>query len=444
VSANDFAVTDGPRGRAYLWPGYGFAVTASEVRRTSLGLYAELTVESVGEGRNGHVFWERLNLARADDKARAVKFLAGFCADHGQTGVPWERMLEVVRMDVRAVGRLGAPFVRLRDVPARPQRWLIDRVVPHGDPTVFFAAGGTGKSTLVAVLAVVLATGRAVPPFRPVCGPLPVVLLDWETTESEWARRVAAVCRWLDEEIPAGLVYRAQAGSLVDELDGVRAQVERLGAGAVVVDSLMGAFGGPIAPEVTTPFYNALRSLPVTPLIVHHLTKFEAAQQHGPPQMYGDVTITNRARAAWALGRDEASDGDDRIDLVLTNTKMNGAPIQRSLGVRLRHHDAESEDYAISVEQFDPLAAATVSTNLRLGDRIVAELRAGQRTEAELVEATGAARTTVMRRLDALLDRGLVERLSGGRGRGKAAAYGLVGIFDRPATNGFHPPEEGA
>lgn len=425
MSANDVVVTPTEEGRRFDWPGLGFRVTASEVRRSSLGLYAELTVEVVQGDLVGHVHWERVNLSRGDDKHKAVKTLAAFCAERGQTGVPWDRMLEVVRADVRAHQRAGAPFVRLADVRPRPMPWLLEGVVPLGDPTLFFAAGGAGKSTLVAALCYVIASGRRLGPFRLVGQPRPVVVCDWETTEAEWARRLAALARAVGQAPPALVHYRPEATPLVEVLESLRGKVRAEGAGAVVVDSLMAALGGPISPEFTSPFYNGLRSLgtDVTSLVVHHLGWGEQERAAGPPRAYGDVTITNRARAAWALVREEGGDAEE-MQLTMTNTKMNGAAVRPSIGLRLLHQDAESEEYAITVGQFDPLAAG--SANLRLGDRVLAALRGEPLNLERLVEETGAARTSLQRTLERLVEHAVVERDGGGRGRGNVAFYRLA------------------
>lgn len=425
MTANDVVIAPTEEGRRYEWPAYGFRLTASEIRRTGLGLYAELTVEVVRGDVVGHVYWERVNLSRGDDKQKTVKTLGAFCAERGHTDVPWERMLEVVRADVRASQQGGAPFVRLASLRPGPMRWLIDRVVPLGDPTIVYAAGGTGKSTLVAALATVAATGRRLGPFRLSGQPRPVVVCDWETTGPEWARRLGAIGRAVGHEPPEAIDYRPESAPLVDVVDSLRLKVRAVGAGLVVIDSLMAALGGPITPEFTTPFFNALRSLgsEVTSLVVHHLSKAEGQRENGPPQAYGDVTITNRARAAWALVREEAHGDPEDMQITMTNTKMNGAALQPSIGLRLLHQDAETDDYAISVSQFDPLAAG--SANLRLGDRVVAALRAGELEEAGLLEATGAPRTSLRRTLERMVEHAVVERAGGGRGRGKVAIYRL-------------------
>jgi hypothetical protein len=426
VSVNDVLIAATDEGRRYDWPGQGFRVTASEIRRTSLGLYAELTVEVVRGDVVGHVHWERVNLSRGDDKQKLVRALGAFCAERGHEGVGWERMLEVVRADVRSSERAGAPFVQLARVRAGPMRWLVDHVVPLGDPTVVYAAGGAGKSTLVSALCLVVAAGWRLGPFRLVGCPRPVLVCDWETTAAEWGRRLTAVARAIGHDPPVTVHYRPESAPLVDVLDSLRAKVRAEAAGLVVVDSLMAALGGPIVPEFTTPFFNGLRSLgaEVTSLVVHHLSKVEGQREHGPPLAYGDVSITNRARALWALVREEAGPEREELQITMTNTKMNGAALQQSIGLRVLHQDAESDDYAIQLGQFDPLEAGSV--NLRLGDRLVAALRAGPLGEAQLVEEAGASRTTVRRVLERMVEHGLVERDGGGRGRGNVAIFRLA------------------
>ena len=426
MSANDVVIAATEEGRRYDWPAHGFRVTASEIRRTGLGLYAELTVEVVRGDIVGHVHWERVNLSRGDDKQRTVKALGAFCAERGHPEVPWERMIEGVRADVRTSQRGGAPFVRLAGVTPGPMRWLVDRVLPLGEPTLVYAAGGAGKSTAVAALCMVIAAGRRLGPFRLVGPARSVVVCDWETTEAEWSRRLAAIARAVGHASPEAVHYRPESAPLVDVLDSLRAKVRAEAAGLVVVDSLMAALGGPITPEFTTPFYNGLRSLggEVSVLIVHHLGWSEGAREHGPPHAYGDVTITNRARAAWALVREEQGVEPEDMQITMTNTKMNGSAIQGSIGLRLLHQDADTDDYAITVSQFDPLTAG--STNLRLADRVVAALRTGPADEERLAEETGASRSTLRRALERMVEHAVVEREGGGRGRGQKAVYQLA------------------
>lgn len=426
MSVNDVLIAATEEGRQYDWPNLGWRVTASEIRRTGLGLYAELTVEVVREDVIGHVYWERVNLSRGDDKQKTVKALGAYCAERGQPDVPWERMLEVVRSDVRTLQRAGAPFVKLAGGVYGPMRWLVDRMVPLGDPTLLFAAGGAGKSTATAAICLTVAAGWRLGPFRLSGCPRPVVVCDWETTRAEWGRRLEAIARAIGRATPDTIYYRPESSPLVDVIESLRAKVRAEGAGLVVVDSLMAALGGPITPEFTTPFYNALRSLgpDVTPIVVHHLSKSEGQRENGPPNAYGDVTITNRARAAWALVREESSTDAEDMHITMTNTKMNGAAIQPSIGLRLLHQDADSDDYAITVSQFDPLAAG--SSNLRLGDRVLAALRDGPRKEAELVEETGASRSGLRRVLERMVEHAVVQRDGGGRGPGNTATFRLA------------------
>ena len=423
MSGTDPFIAATEDGRQYDWPDLGWRLTASEIRRTGLGLYAELTVEVVRDDVIGHVYWERVNLSRGDDKQKTLKALGAYCQARGYPDIPWERMLEVVRSDVRAVQRAGAPSVRLDRVVDEPVRWLVDGIAPADEPTLLYGDGGAGKSTVAAALALVVATGRRLGPFRLVGPARPVLVCDWESTAQEWARRIGALCRAVGHGRPPTMHHRSEAAPLTDVAEGLRALVRREGIGLVVVDSLMAAVGGPITPETTSPFYNALRGLGVTVLLVHHLTKAEAGRESGPPRAYGDVTITNRARSAWALVRDEGADPEE-MQVVMTHTKLNGGARRPSLGVSLVHQDAEGPEYAITVGQFDPLESG--STNLRAPDLLLAALRRGDASEAQLAEDTGLARTTLRRGLGSLVERGYALRLGGGKGRGDAAVYRIA------------------
>lgn len=411
----------------FTWAELGYEARVETIRRNVHGLYGELSISTSRTlsdgGSSGHLYFDTLNLAKNEEKVRAAKALAGL-TDHLGTIVPWERMLEAIRYIVREEFRRGAPFVRLSDVKSAPMRWFFDRVAPFGDPTTVFAAGGTGKSTVTAQAAVAAALGKRIGVFSPTVGPTPVLVLDWETTEQEWSRRVEAIARATGVPTPENIIYQPQSAAFVDSVGAVRKKVRDDGIGIVIVDSLMGAYGGAIVPELTTPFFNALRSLPATPLIVHHLTKSDAKESNGPPDMYGDVTITNRTRAAWALKRTDSGE-DGAMELVMTNTKMNGARLQRSIGFRLVHVDEDGPEYEIRHEQFDPLGANTISTNLRLGDRILAELRRQNASHKELADTLSVAEITVRRTLYRMKERKLVESVTDGNGPASVTTWAL-------------------
>lgn len=413
----------------YRWDGYGYTVLLEQVRETRYGLTAEILVETVAlrddTGRPGHLYFGQLNLSKAPEKALldALK--------HRDDRVPWVDLLEVVRIQTARDVRQGEPTLVLRDVPVLPQRDLVERMIPRDETSVFYGDGASGKSLLFGVaLALAVATGRPVGPIRPAVR-CPVLVLDWETSPEEWSTRLERVAMGARLAVPAEIEYRSQWRPLVDDLERVRTDVARTGAGLVIVDSITLAVGGEVTADACVPFYNALRSLAgTTRSVLSHVTKSTSQLESGVGDPYGSVFVKNFARSAWAVRRDEV-DTPDGFEAIVTHRKVNRGRLQGSLGVRVRFEDP---DGPITVEVVDAMARPGLAVHASIADQVKAALRRGGMTTAEMAEETGASEKVIgvtARRLESKGE--LVRLVEGGRGRGNKAVFGLVERKQRDA-----------
>lgn len=419
----DFHLSERGVGRyRYDWAAYGYSLLLEQVRETRYGMTAEILVETVAAlpetGRRGHLYLGQLNLSKGPEKPLLEALT------RRDDRVPWVDLLEVVRVQTARDMRQGEPTLVLRDVPVRAQRELVERMMPHGETSVFYGDGASGKSWLVGIgLALAVATGSPVGPIRP-CARCPVLVLDWETTAEEWSERLERLAMGMHLPVPPDIHYRAQWRPLVDDLERVRVDLARTGAGLVIVDSITLAVGGEVTADACVPFYNALRSLAdTTRAVLSHVSKSTSQLETGVGDPYGSIFVKNFARSAWAVKKDEI-EGRDDFEVVLTHRKVNRGRLQGSIGVRLQFDDP---DGPVTIEQIDAMARPGLAVHASLADQIRAALRRGAMTTAELAQETGADEKVIgvtARRLESKGE--LLRVVEGGRGRGNATTFGLA------------------
>lgn len=408
----------------YEWPGYGYSVLLEQVRETRYGMTAEMLVETVATlpetGRRGHLHFGQLNLSKAPEKALLEAL------NRRDDRVPWTDLLEVVRVATARDMREGEPTLVLRDVAVRPQHELVERMVPLGETSVFYGDGASGKSLLFGIaLALSVASGRPIGPIRPSVR-CPVLVLDWETTAEEWSERLERVAMGARIPVPCEIEYRAQWRPLTDDLERVRADIARTGAGLVIVDSITLAVGGEVTADACVPFYNALRSLAgTTRVVLSHVSKTTSQLETGVGDPYGSVFVKNFARSAWAVKKDDI-ESPDGFEVVLTHRKVNRGRLQGSQGVRVRFEDP---DGPIAIDAIDALARPGLAVHASIADQIAAALRRGGMSTAELAEETGATEKVIGVTARRLESKGVLVRLDERKhGRGHAAVYGLVSL----------------
>ena len=145
--------------------------------------------------------------------------------------------------------------------------------IPLDHPTIWYAAGGTGKSTLAAAL-----TGELEQRG------IPTLILDWETSEDDY--RATAV-RLFGDDLP-DIKYRRCDRPLVIEAESIAQQIDECAIRYVVIDSAgYAADGRPEDAEVALRFFRALRTLRVGSLTLAHISSGE----HGSDRPFGSVFL---------------------------------------------------------------------------------------------------------------------------------------------------------
>lgn len=381
---------------AVSWPLHGVTLTVSGLREHSDGVTAEVAVTLGG----AEVHWSKLNLASTASREALGRKLA----THAPR-IPWPTIVERTCRRCVEVSRAGNPAVVVVPRVRTGARYLIDPLAPISETTVMAGDGGVGKGLLSLSLALAVCSEARLP--GGLCAGLrgPVLYLDWESTEADLAERAHRLAAGLGCAVH-DLHYKPMVAPLVAELGAVKAEVSRLGAVAVVVDSLAPASGPePEGADAAVRTMSALRALgPATRLVVAHVSR-ATAEGSGPASPFGSVFIRNLARSVWELRRSDDGDGDDLL-LGLYHRKVNDGRLQPPIALRLAFGDA------FTLTAADLAAHTDLLARVPLPQRLIKTLAAGARTAGDLADLVSGEENSVLKALARLAAKRRVVKLT--------------------------------
>ena len=239
---------------------------------------------------------------------------------------PWQTIITNIAVRTLAAYREGNPWVCLADMEAPPDtvQYLVKPILEAGESTLLFADGGSGKSYLATVFALMVATGQAMGGMISAVLPSNVIYLDWESNEESYWRRVNALTSTMGLPIPETMFYRQMSGRLTGAAVEVKAYCKSNEIALVVVDSAALAAGESETSVDATRLFDALRQVGVTALVVAHTTKTDEKRP------FGSVYMRNGPRSVWKLSRDE--DQSETLTLAAQHVKANNSELQPPLG----------------------------------------------------------------------------------------------------------------
>jgi hypothetical protein len=263
--------------------------------------------------------------------------------------------------------------------------------------------GGAGKRYVALALALAITSGAKLP--AGLCAGIhgPVLCLDWESTEEEFAERALFLAQGLGCQVQ-DLHYKPMVAPLTAELGAVRAEVSRLRAVAVIVDSLAPASGSePEGADAAVRTMTALRALaPASRVVVAHVSK-AAAEGQGPARPFGSVFLQNLPRSVWEVRRSDADEGDDLL-LALYHRKVNSGRKSAPMALRLTFTPG-----AVAITGADLTDQADLLGRVSIPQQCLRFLRAhGPQTGGALAEALDLAEASVLKALTRLSGSGQV------------------------------------
>lgn len=369
----------------------------------SHNLEAELTVWEELPGRGINPLSGRLNVLSLSGRDQYRRQL-----DDAYGKGQWSILLSKACQMLSATWTSRSLSVGYEDIALQTEtRYRIENLLPDGATTTFFGMGDTGKGHLAIHMALSVATGRSF--FGRAVIPGHVMYVDFEDDEHEWARRVYRQCLGMRIEVPCDSLsyYSGRGVPLPDQIPTLRREVARRNADVLVVDSAVPACGDdPLKAEVVGRFFNSLKKLNCTVILVAHNTKAEDDRYP-----LGSIMWHNLTRASWFIKRSEGDD-PDMLTMGLYHRKKNRMKPQAAFGLRFMFDEDETGPLNVALQDIE--GDADQLKHLSLPGRIRAMLQPGPMTTKELADALGT-------RIDAV-------RLAAWRAKGiEAGARGADG-----------------
>lgn len=355
--------------RRFMWPETGIEVALDHLRVKDDGIHCWLTI-SRKPMEYGPIRINLLSESARDGLRRALK---------DRFEYDWQAVIDyVARYTVRSFDTASPRIDLAAHSPSVTSPWLVYPFIRARQPSVIYADGGTGKSTLAMALALSLITGASVVPGIKVETPAPVIYGDWEDDEDNSAEILHFLARAAGLVIPRGMFhYRRFSGPLPEHTDTLLTDVAETGAKLLIVDSAIAAAGddahGPDAPRM---HYNALRQVGEASLTLTHVPSQS-------DRMYGNVMWRNLARIAWLMEA-KPDTGHTSSTIALYQRKGNRGMVGDTFGLQVSF-EPQNIRYEKAVVADTPEFAAKLSN----ADRILHVLRDGPSNPKDIAEETG-------------------------------------------------------
>jgi hypothetical protein len=337
-----------------------------------------------------------------------------------------------------------------REKPS-PRDWIVDGYIPKGHSTAFYGAGGTAKSLLALHLALTVADEKRDYWLGRKVKHVPVLYLDFELDADEQHRRALELVAGMGfGGVPEDFYYLAGAGlGPLEAFAAAAAEIARLGAGLVVVDSIGFALAGDseAARDVLAfdrTCLQPLKNAGSTPLLIDHQAKVIKGEKYADKEAFGSVYKGNTARSSFQV-RGAWEPGE--VTATLVHKKNSFGPKGEDFSVKLVF-----ERDRIMVER---LADAVKDPDKEVSKKeqvLEAVTELGRATAETVARKTGHSLKTVQNRIAELVAEGELEDTGEKQGRQRIVVPKFPGYlgngngnFDQAVAseeNADHTPRE--
>src|SRR3990167_4839636 len=227
------------------WEPEQITMRIDRIREDKVNVTGEVTVKTTLPGIADHLHQARLNLTSTTAR-RTV-------SSHLKTRLDtldWDAMVEQACVKVLEHYRQGEPVILVWNLErTNSEDFLVFPMIRLQEPTLVYADGGSGKSTVGALIAVMVQAGYPGIKGLPVKYSGNVLWLDYEASADEVDERVKQIRPALGISDAVQLYYRYCSQPLSDEIEEIQRIVAELDITLIVIDSLALACGG--EPEKT-------------------------------------------------------------------------------------------------------------------------------------------------------------------------------------------------
>lgn len=382
----------------------GIKVRVSHIARTRAYTMGNLLVEADRTDFSGRLYYGAFRLNDDRDKQNTINRCAERSFGAGVNRDTMEYIIENVCFEVDNHAKGGKQEVLLltKDYDSVDDYLLYPLVLAGNQPTMVYANGGSLKTYLAGMVG-----------FRVAERGTPVIILDWETAEEEWGKRMQRIYNGFGgNKEHAPIIYREMSGRLGDDAERIHELIGKYDAGFIIVDSVFGAVGGDLndaGPAMA--MFDALRQFGVPSLLIHHTNK---TGEH-----YGNVYYHNYVRLQWDASAERKTD-PSQYTLTLTAKKANNGPLLRPMSFDVAFNIEDPRRYtkgdSITFKrQESPQPGSKAFTSMSPQERIKSLLSHGSLEWEELATQVGGDPSIITNAAQALVDAKQITRLPDGK-----------------------------
>jgi hypothetical protein len=330
------------------------------------GVWSEVLVTHNG----AHVHEARYNLSSLTSRRELAKYLA----TRAELPKPltWVDTVETACTLMCREMHRGKAIIDLAEVadPGEPS-YVVAKLILERQLNILYGEAEAGKSLLTCALAYAVAAGDSVL-LGLRASQQDVWYLDWETDEAEVTRRLRRISRGFGlEEIPP-IHYIHMDRPLSEEGE----TVAKITGGVAFIDSLTPACGGDIIrPESPTSFWNIVRAIPGSVVIIGQTQKGEKGSNK---TVLGSGVFTYMGRSAWEIvGCQDA----DTVHVAAFHRKCNMGKKWQPMAWRFEFDDT-ARTLRVATEEID--AVGEFAARQTLTDQVGSLLIHGSATVKDI------------------------------------------------------------
>lgn len=396
------AISGSDRNFELVWETDDFSLIA-RVRRLkehSDGKIAgRLEIRSTFPGTPAKLYQAMFTFSGGRSQSTLAKTLAGRTPLFAQE--TWNRLVDQLCEHVFKIIDEGEPVLEISSQKPIPFKWIINLLVPAGDPVVFYGKPGSGKSFLAQAMALAIESGEEIGEMVPT-EIRHVLYLDWETRYDELSRRLFNLSQGAHIALP-GILYRHCFRSLADDIEKIQSLILEKGINFIIIDSLGPACGPDLtASEGAIEFFNALRSLKLPAIIVAHRPKNQQASS-----IYGSVFFEILARSIYEVEAYQDA-VNSNLHLALYHRKTNSSQLQHPHGYRLIF---DTDSVVIESEDLRDIPEAQAKRPLASRIRELL-LDAGMMDVKDIASSLDKPAGTIRKTLNRMRDEGMTIKLA--------------------------------